>query len=233
MSEKKLSELEPLLFTRAYLRENHPPCCPCPLRATRWVQDHVVLGHGNPRAHLILWGEGPGPAEARDGVPFNSDGGGPSGILLDTELRRLGIGRDQVFVDNVVACWPWEPGARGQRKARKPNRTEIMYCRRRVEDVIYRVDPLIMVALGRVALQALTSIDEAISKTRGELFMTQVPGVYKPVSYPVIPTYHPAYLLREEDANLRRRKHSLTNQFRSDLQWATTYIKRILALYRG
>jgi len=227
----KLEELPTLLFSLAYLREDYPVCRPCPLRELRTETDHVVLGRGNPRADLLLFGEGPGPKENATGIPFNSDAGGDSGKLLDAELRRLGVTRDMVFVDNVVACWPWTQ-ERTRRVTRKPTRFELDCCARRVEEVIYRVDPLLILTLGRSALWGVAGINEPVTKHRGELFKIQVPGIYKKVTYPVTHTFHPAYLLRnEKDSRRRKAKNSLTNRFRSDLTWAVAYVRRLRKLF--
>lgn len=175
---------EPLAFSLPWLS-----CRKCGLCEDR---DYVVLGRGNPEAEIMFFGEGPGPDENRLGYPFI----GKAGRILNEYIEdRLHWKREDVFIDNIVACFPHNE-EEGTAVIRKPSRDEIIACSNRVKETIYRVDPLLIVALGATALYGLTGINEAVKNTHGEMYMAKVPGFYKHVTYPVISTYHPAALFR-------------------------------------
>lgn len=164
-------------------------CTRCPLHKTR---AQIVLGHGNLRAQAVFVGEGPGPTENGSGFPLQGD----SGDKFNEALRHLKWDRDSIFIDNAVACWPVDVSA-GTVEMRTPNQIELAACKIRLFEDIYRVDPIIIVALGKTAFSVLTGSTEAISTARGEIYTTRIPGYYKMISYPVFPTFHPAHLLRQ------------------------------------
>lgn len=150
-------------------------CTACPLAHLGRTQ--VVFGVGDPDADLVFVGEGPGAEEDRRGEPFV----GRSGQLLDRLLREeLGVGRERVYIANVVKCRP--PGNRD------PERLEIETCRPWLERQLSLIDPAVIVTLGKFAAQLLLDTDEGITKLRGRAYPYRT-GV-------LIPTLHPAYVLR-------------------------------------
>lgn len=193
----------------------------------------VVIGRGDPQAKVMFVGEGPGPKEDEEGVPFT----GPSGDLLNQFLGRIGWPRQTVFVDNIVGCWPHRESTEDPNKmiTQKPNTKQMTACLPRLWDAIYQVDPILIVALGRLALKGLTGVDEAISSTRGTLFMASIPGYYKRVTYPVIPTFHPAYLLRKPYVSSKSsmRKVSPMQQCWDDLSYAKELFIKLQETYSG
>jgi DNA polymerase len=136
----------------------------------------VVFGTGDPDADLMFIGEGPGAEEDRQGLPFV----GPAGQLLDKIIQAIGLERPQVYIANIVKCRP--PGNRD------PQPDEAAACRPFLERQIELVRPKVIVALGRVAAQALLGNDLPLGRMRGRWFTVQ--GV------PTMVTYHPAALLR-------------------------------------
>ncbi len=148
-------------------------CTACKLAAGR---RKVVFGSGNPDAELMLIGEGPGAEEDRQGLPFV----GPAGELLTKILRAIDVERTQVYIANVVKCRP--------PNNRDPEGDEVIACRGYLERQIELVQPRVIVALGRVAAQALLGTKEALGRLRGRWH--EVRGV------PTRATYHPAALLR-------------------------------------
>jgi DNA polymerase len=150
-------------------------CVRCPLATQGRTQ--VVFGSGHPHADLLFVGEGPGAEEDRLGQPFV----GRSGQLLDRLLaEELGIGRDQVYIANVVKCRP--PANRD------PQPIEIASCRGWLDAQIDLIDPAVIVTLGKFASQLLLDSKVGITKLRGH--------EYPFGSAVLIPTLHPAYALR-------------------------------------
>lgn len=140
----------------------------------------VVFGVGNPRARLMFIGEGPGQEEDRLGEPFV----GRAGKLLDAMLRALGLPRSEVYIANVVKCRP--------PNNRDPQDDEVAACRPFLERQVALVNPHIIVTLGRVATRHLLGRGEAMRELRGRWVNWQ--------GRRVLPTYHPAYLLRTPSA---------------------------------
>ncbi len=149
-------------------------CTRCPLAAGR---TQVVFGMGDPDADLMFVGEGPGAEEDRQGLPFV----GRSGQLLDRLLlEEVGITRDSCYIANVVKCRPPEN--------RDPRPEEIQACRPYLEEQVDLIRPKVVVTLGNFAAKLLLDTTVGITKLRGH-------------SYPfrhgvLIPTLHPAYVLR-------------------------------------
>jgi DNA polymerase len=143
-----------------------------------------VFGVGGVRAHWMVIGEAPGEQEDREGEPFV----GASGQLLDRMLAALGVSRDaegkeparQVYIANTLKCRP--PGNRN------PAAEEMARCEPFLVRQIELLQPRIILAMGRFAVQALLRTTDPIGKLRGRVHSYQ--GV------PLIVTYHPAYLLR-------------------------------------
>jgi len=140
----------------------------------------VVFGVGDPHARLMFIGEGPGQEEDRLGEPFV----GRAGKLLDAMLRAMGLPRRQVYIANVVKCRP--PGNRD------PQDDEVAACRPYLERQVELVNPEVIVTLGRIAARHLLGRTEAMRDLRGR--WTSWRGRR------VLPTYHPAYLLRTPSA---------------------------------
>lgn len=157
------------------LRAEALSCTACPLADQGRTQ--VVFGVGDPQADLLFVGEGPGAEEDRLGEPFV----GRSGKLLDRLLaEELGITRERAYIANVVKCRP--PGNRD------PEPVEIATCRPWLERQIDLIDPTVVVTLGKFASQLLLDSTVGITKLRGQAYPYRG-GV-------LIPTLHPAYVLR-------------------------------------
>lgn len=164
------------------LREAVVQCTACKLCEGR---RQTVFGVGNQRAHWMIVGEAPGEQEDRQGEPFV----GKSGQLLDNMLRAIGLTRGdaeparQVYIANTLKCRP--PGNRN------PEPEELAQCEPFLIRQVALVQPKIILAMGRFAVQSLLRSNEPIGKLRGRVHRYQ--GV------PLIVTYHPAYLLRNLD----------------------------------
>ena len=141
---------------------------------------NIVIGEGNPKAELVFAGEGPGEQEDIQGRPFV----GKAGQLLDKMIGAIGLTREDVFICNVVKCRP--PGNRN------PEPDEIEACSPFLIRQLDIIKPKIVVALGKFAAQTLLKTEERISQIRGRFFD------YRSVK--LIPTFHPAYLLRNPEA---------------------------------
>lgn len=149
-------------------------CEACPLCRGR---TQAVFGVGDRKAEWMVIGEAPGEQEDLRGEPFV----GPSGQLLDNMLRAVGVKRGQgVYIANVLKCRP--PGNRN------PQPDEIAQCEPFLRRQVELVQPRIILAMGRFAVQALLQSQEAIGKLRGR--------VHRYGDVPLVVTYHPAYLLR-------------------------------------
>lgn len=139
----------------------------------------VVFGEGDPRALVMLVGEGPGETEDELGRPFV----GKAGQLLDRILAAVGFRREQVYITNVVKCRP--PGNR------VPTDAEMMTCLPYLYAQIRLIRPAILVCLGSTALRALVAPSLRITQARGRW--------YERWGIRIMPTYHPAALLRDPD----------------------------------
>ncbi len=136
----------------------------------------AVPGEGNSDADIILIGEGPGAREDETGRPFV----GKAGQLLTRMLASINLTREEVYITNIVKCRP--PGNRD------PLTDEVHACLPYLEQQIEIIQPLIIVCLGLPAIRTLTGTNQGISRMRGTFQQ------YK--EYPVLPTYHPAAVLR-------------------------------------
>jgi len=154
-------------------------CTQCPLGLQGRRQ--VVFGHGNPDAQLMFVGEGPGRDEDAQGLPFV----GRAGQLLTKIIEAIDLTRNDVYISNVVKCRP--------PNNRTPLPDESKTCKQLILlKEIAIIQPTIICALGATAVQALLGENVTITKARG-VFHTLG-------TIPVMPTYHPAYLLRNPDA---------------------------------
>jgi DNA polymerase len=140
----------------------------------------LVFGSGNPRARLLFVGEGPGYEEDRQGLPFV----GKAGQLLNRIIQAMGMTREEVYIANIVKCRPPEN--------RTPLPDETAICSEFLRKQIRIIRPQVIAALGSVAVGTLLQTSTSISRLRGE-FRTLEDGT------PVMPTFHPAYLLRNPE----------------------------------
>jgi DNA polymerase len=152
-------------------------CTRCRLHEERRT---IVFGVGNPRAALAFVGEGPGADEDRLGAPFV----GAAGQLLDKIIQAMGLQRDDVYICNVVKCRP--------PKNRTPLPEERATCGAFLDQQLEIVAPRIVVALGATAANYLLGTETSLARLRGRF--------HQRGAVEVMPTYHPAYLLRTPDA---------------------------------
>ena len=156
------------------LRVTASSCTLCPLAGGR---TQVVFGVGDPAADLLFVGEGPGREEDLAGEPFV----GRSGKLLDRLMwEEIGLTRAECYIANVVKCRP--------PNNRDPMPNEIEACRPYLEEQITLIDPKVIVTLGNFATKLLLESNEGIRQLRGRVFERGAAQV--------VPTYHPAYVLR-------------------------------------
>jgi len=155
------------------LRETVSGCTRCPLHESR---TQTVFGVGDQKADWMIIGEAPGAEEDRRGEPFV----GRAGKLLDEMLRAVGLGRDRVFIANILKCRP--------PNNRDPKPEESAQCRGYLERQIALVQPRVILAVGRIAAQLLLDTDTPVGRLRGSIHHLD--------DIPLVVTYHPAYLLR-------------------------------------
>jgi len=157
-------------------------CRRCPLCEGR---QQIVFGDGDPEADLMFIGEGPGEQEDRRGMPFV----GRAGELLTQMIEKgLGIPRTSVYICNIVKCRP--------PNNRTPLPGEVAACKPFLDGQIDAVAPRAIVALGKPATALLLGRDVAITRERGQ--WREYRGI------PVMPTFHPAYVLRQYTESNRR-----------------------------
>lgn len=170
---------QPLISTDilSSLSEKLQDCKLCKLCEKRKT---IVIGEGNPQARLVFVGEGPGEQEDLQGRPFV----GKAGQLLDRMIQAIGLQRDQVYIANVVKCRP--PGNRN------PETDEIEACSPFLFEQLDAIRPQVIVALGKFAAQTLLQTDQRITQLRGRFYP------YRGAQ--LMPTFHPAYLLRNPES---------------------------------
>lgn len=161
----------------ARLAREAEACTACPLYRTR---THLVFGDGSPTAQLVFVGEAPGREEDLQGQPFV----GTAGQLLTKMIESIGLQREEVYIANVLKDRPPEN--------RQPQPEEVAACRHWLEEQLAIIQPTVICTLGRYAAMAL--LDPAISIMRARGTWMSWRGI------PVMPTLHPAYLLRNPDA---------------------------------
>ncbi len=167
------------------IRREALACRRCPLCSGR---KNVVFGVGNPRARLMFVGEGPGEEEDRQGEPFV----GAAGRRLTRWIEQIGLTRQDVYIANIVKCRP--PGNRA------PLPEEAAACLPYLKRQIQAIRPDVICTLGAVALNFLLGNNERITRVRGQ--WRDLEGI------PVLPTYHPAYILRNAT-----REHEVMDDF--------------------
>jgi DNA polymerase len=167
------SPAEALSAIRAELGD----CTRCKLH--RLGRRQIVFGVGNPAADLMFVGEAPGGDEDIQGIPFV----GRAGQLLTKIIEAIGLGRDEVYIANVIKCRPPEN--------RNPEPDEVETCEPFLFQQIDAIRPKVIVALGKFGAQALLKTQDPISRLRGR--------VYNFRGAKLVPTFHPAFLLRSPE----------------------------------
>jgi uracil-DNA glycosylase family 4 len=151
-------------------------CTRCGLCESR---THIVFGEGSPNARVVFVGEGPGFDEDQCGQPFV----GPAGQLLTKIIAAMGLTREAVYIGNIVKCRP--------PNNRNPQPEEIRQCLPFLKRQLAAIHPRVICALGSVAARTLLETETPISRLRGRF--------YAFMGIPVMPTFHPAYLLRNPE----------------------------------
>ncbi|MBI1754453.1 MAG: uracil-DNA glycosylase [Acidobacteria bacterium] len=173
-------------------------CLACPLGPGRLK---FVFGEGNPRARLMFVGEGPGRDEDLQGRPFV----GKAGELLDKMIGAIGLRREDVYIANVVKCRPPD----NRTPAPEEARACLGYLRRQIE----LIGPSVIVTLGATPLRELVGISEGITRIRGQWKRVSAGGR----DIPVMPTFHPAYVLRQYTQDVRR---AVWEDLKAAKEWA-------------
>jgi DNA polymerase len=156
------------------LKQELGNCTRCKLSAHR---SSIVFGEGDAQAKIMFIGEAPGREEDIQGVPFV----GEAGALLTRLIEKMGMKRNEVYIANVIKCRP--------PMNRDPDYEEIETCRYFIEKQIEIISPEVVITLGRIAFQSIMRDQRLkITSARGNFFQ------YKNI--PLMPTFHPAYLLR-------------------------------------
>ena len=173
----------------AALRERALACVKCPHLASS--RETVVFGVGSIDAQLMFVGEAPGADEDEQGEPFV----GKAGQLLTKIIQATGLQRADVYIANILKCRPDTPGQSAGN--RKPTSDEMATCIPYLHEQIDLIRPKVIVALGATAVEGL------LGKTIG---ITKLRGAWKTYrGTPLMPTYHPAYLLRNQAMSEKRK----------------------------
>jgi DNA polymerase len=164
------------------IREELGECTRCPLSRTR---RNIVFGEGNPSADILFVGEAPGGEEDDTGRPFV----GRAGHLLNQIIEGgMGLSRAEVYIGNILKCRP--------PSNRTPREEEVQVCLPFLKQQIAAIQPRVIVSLGRPAAQALLEVNRPMHQLRGTW------QTYEGI--PLMPTYHPAYVLRNYTVPIRR-----------------------------
>ena len=164
-------------------------CIKCPNLASS--RTNVVFGVGTIHTDLMFVGEAPGMDEDQQGEPFV----GKAGQLLTRIIQTMGLDRDKIYIANVLKCRPDTPGQRTGN--RKPRLDEMNTCKPYLLAQISVIRPRVIVALGATAVEGLLGKAMGIMKLRGH--WQDFNGT------PLMPTYHPAYLLRNQSLTEKRK----------------------------
>jgi DNA polymerase len=175
-SSTTLVSIVPVDESLEAIRDDIGDCTRCRLHERRKT---IVFGEGDPRARLMFIGEGPGAEEDLTGRPFV----GRAGQLLDKIIEAIGLRREEVYIANIVKCRPPDN--------RTPERDEVATCEPFLFRQIALIKPEVIVALGSPAFQCLLRTRDPITRSRGQ--WREWNGIR------VMPTFHPAYLLRSPD----------------------------------
>ena len=173
----------------AAVRERVGACTKCAHLACSRTQ--TVFGVGNPDADLMFIGEAPGADEDQQGEPFV----GRAGQLLTRILKAMNFAREDVYIANILKCRPDMPA--GSFGNRPPTPTEMQTCRPYLVEQIDIIQPSVLVALGAVAVEGLLGTRAAMRELRGRWHTYN--------SIPLMITYHPAYLLRNQAPSEKRK----------------------------
>ena len=173
----------------AALRERALACVKCPHLASS--RKNVAFGVGNIDAQLMFIGEAPGADEDEQGEPFV----GKAGQLLTKIIQATGLQRADVYIGNILKCRPDTPGQSAGN--RKPTSDEMATCIPYLHEQIDLIRPKVIVALGATAVEGLLGKTIGITKLRGTW------KTYRGI--PLMPTYHPAYLLRNQATSEKRK----------------------------
>jgi uracil-DNA glycosylase len=183
------SPVSPKAERLAELRGPVLACVKCPHLVQSRTQ--VVFGVGNPEAELMFVGEAPGADEDKQGEPFV----GLAGQLLTKIIETMGYARSEIYIGNVLKCRPdMPPGASGNRK---PKADEMQTCLPYLRQQIDIIQPRALVALGATAMEGLLGVTDPMARLRGRWHDFQ--GI------PLMATYHPAYLLRNQSLGEKRK----------------------------
>ncbi len=173
----------------AELRQAALACEKCPHLAASRTQ--VVFGVGHPQADLMFVSDAPSEEDDKQGEPFVD----PAGHLLTKIIQTMGFSRDDIYIAHVVKCrLNMRPGDVGNRK---PTKEEMSNCLPWLEKQIEAIQPLVIVALGATAVASLLGKTEPLGRIRGHWLEFH--------DIPVMPTYHPAYLLRNQALSEKRK----------------------------
>jgi uracil-DNA glycosylase family 4 len=173
----------------ASVNERVCACVKCPNLANSRTQ--TVFGVGNPDADVMFVGEAPGADEDAQGEPFV----GRAGQLLTRIIKAMGFGREEVYIANILKCRPDTPGT--SYGNRPPTPSEMQTCRPYLMEQIDIIQPKVIVALGAVAVEGLLGTRAPMRELRGR--WDSFNGT------PLMVTYHPAYLLRNQSPTEKRK----------------------------
>jgi DNA polymerase len=170
------------------LRERHDRTCPHCTTAT--AHTHTVFGEGNAMARIMFIGEAPGETEDQTGRPFV----GPAGDKLNGMITAMGLRREDVYIANVLKSRPPDN--------RTPLQHEVDACGPFLIEQILLIRPEVLITLGGPATKLILGTEAGISRVRG-IWAEWAPPAGHGAPIPVMPTYHPAYLLRNYTAKTR------------------------------
>ena len=173
----------------ASVRERVCGCTKCAQLASSRTQ--TVFGVGNPDAEIMFIGEAPGADEDQQGEPFV----GRAGQLLTKIIRAMGFAREDVYIANILKCRPNMPA--GSFGNRAPTPAEMQTCRPYLIEQIDIIQPKVLVALGAVAVEGLLGARGTMRELRGRWHSYN--------GTPLMITYHPAYLLRNQSPSEKRK----------------------------
>jgi uracil-DNA glycosylase len=171
------------------LRQRAMVCLKCPHLVKS--RKNVVFGVGDIHANLMFVGEAPGADEDAQGEPFV----GAAGQLLTRIIKTMGLSREAVYIANILKCRPDTPGQLSGN--RKPTSDEMKTCLPYLLAQIDLIRPKVMVALGATAIEGLLGTSGGIGKLRGRFQIFR--------NIPLMPTFHPAYLLRNQALSEKRK----------------------------
>jgi len=191
-----VKEKEKMIFLYNRIRELLNSCQRCPLYMSE-SNTQKVPGEGQLNSQLVLIGEGPGLDEDKLGRPFV----GRAGQLLTTILDKLNIKREKIYITNVIKCRPPQN--------RTPIQKEIKACSHNLELELSIISPKVIIALGAVPLNYFKP-GSSIMRERGKWI------VYK--DYWIMPTFHPAYILRQQGKTLTKVKWAVWQDFNNAIK---------------